>query len=161
MGIDNIIKELEITENFDKWISDLCDANNIPYCNWDDKYDQILHLPYEEIVTLSPEECFTYATLMVNYSSYLQKQTDRCKSITTYVTALIDRELSKVWSNYDKYMPAEIKRQAIINDNSYLTMLEKCKIRLSTYENVLSTSISDIKRRSSIFQDFGKRKTWN
>ena len=69
--------------------------------------------------------------------------------------------LHNFWSNYDKYMPAEIKRQAIINDNSHLTMLEKCKVRLSTYENVVNTAISDTKRRSSIFQDFGKRKQWN
>ena len=161
MEIDSIIGEINSVKEFDEWIDNVCKENNIPSCKYDIKVESILNHNYEEILSLSSEECFACSILLMNYATYLQSKCDRLNSVLSYSNALLDRELSKLWNNYDKFIPGEVKRQMMIKDNSYMTLLEKCKIRLQAIESTISESCKDVKRRVSLYQDFAKKRGFN
>jgi hypothetical protein len=160
MEITDIINESTHLSEFNDWLEKISDHNNIPRCNYNEKYKELISFNYEDIVSFTQEECFAYATLMTSYVLYLQRIVDHCSSIINYASAVIDRECSKQWSNYDKFMPTNVKRQAIIKDNSFLTLLEKCCIRLSSLKDRSAQSCSDLRRLISIYQDFGRSKQW-
>jgi hypothetical protein len=124
-------------------------------------FDTIMKLTFEEILSLSSEECYAYATILMNYAGFLQKQLDRSSSLLSYCNGLSDYEFAKEWGNHDKYMPAEIKKNAIMAENSYLLSIEKCRVRLRSACEMLSESCRDIKKRVSIFQDLGKKRSFN
>ncbi len=161
MEIDSIIGEVTSVREFKEWIDSICKENNLHSSKYDEKVKSIIDHSYDEILALSSEECFACSITLMNYAIYLQSMCDRINSVLSYSNALLDRELSKVWTNYDKYIPAEVKRQMIVKDNSYMTLLEKCRLRLSAVESTMSESCKDIKRKVSLYQDFAKKRGFN
>lgn len=161
MEIDSVIGEINSVREFNEWIDSICKENNLLESKYDESVKSISNHSYDEILSLSSEECFACSIVLMNYAIYLQSICDRINSVLSYSNALLDRELSKVWSNYDKFIPAEIKRQMIIKDNSYMTLLEKCRLRLNAIQSTMSESCKDIKRKVSLYQDFAKKRGFN
>jgi hypothetical protein len=60
--------------------------------------------------------------------------------------------------DYDKWMPAEVKKQAIISENTYAATLNKIRIRIYAAIQLTEDECKDIKRRVNTFQDFGNAR---
>jgi hypothetical protein len=145
---------------FVKWLEGFCEATNIVEYTDSDQYAIILGLEEEDIIGLTAGECFAKAITLMNYTGMLQKKLDMLNSQHAWCVEVLNFIFAKQWESYDKYLPAEIKKQSIIRDNSYATMIEKYRLRMHGGILLLTETIKDLKKRVSIFQDLGKARSF-
>jgi hypothetical protein len=143
-----------------EWINNFCDLSHIPGCKYKSEYDDLLEMTYDEILDLSSEECFAKAILLANYSTFLQKKLGIMSSQLQWCEEASNFVCAKYWNRYDSYLPAAIKKQSIINDNSYLQQIEKYKIRIDSGVKMIQDSYYDIKKRIGLFESLGKSRSF-
>jgi len=158
--LDSTVSGIDGLDKFTEWIDNFCAANNIVEYKDSDEYSHILHLPPEEIISLTSDECFTNAITLMNYGGLLQKKLDLISSQYSWCVEALNYLFAKQWSNYDKFLPAEIKKQSIISENTYAQSIEKSRLRLYAGIQMLSETCRDIKKRVSLFQDLGKARSF-
>jgi hypothetical protein len=143
--------------NITQWIEGFCtDRINAAYD--EERCREILSLDNSTIMHLDQNECFAYATTLMNYASYLQKKVATLRSQYSWCEDGLNYVFSKSWMNYDKWMPAEVRKQAIISENIYAATLNKIRIRIYAAIQLTEDECKDIKRRVNIFQEFGNAR---
>lgn len=160
MEITDLIKDSRKSIEIDKLFLEYCGTNHIPACAWNDKFEKVMSISSEELLSLTYEECFAHANELINYSIFLQKLIDRLKTLISHIESEINKVVAANWANYDKYLPADVKRQTVINDNSYLQNIEALNITLKSADMHISEVIKDVRRKVSLFHDLAKRKSF-
>jgi len=117
-------------------------------------------MDYEDLLSLTADECFAKAILLMNYSTYLQRRMSVLKSQLNWCKEIIEYQLSKYWAQYDKSFPWEIKRKAIIKDNSYMLLVQKFIIQLESSVAIIEDSYHDVKKRVSLIEGLGKHRRY-
>lgn len=158
--LDSAILEVDGLAKFTQWMDSFCISHNIIEYQDSEQYSEILHLLPEEILSLTSDECFSHAITLMNYAGLLQKKLDLINSQYTWCVEALNYLFSKQWSNYDKFLPAEIKKQSIVSENSYAQSVEKSRLRLYAGIQILSETCRDIKKRVTLFQDLGKSRSF-
>jgi len=158
----NVPETISALAVFNEWVESFCLSQNIiEYKEDKNKYKEILDLEYQELLSLSAEECIAYAICLMNYAGILQKKLDILSTQKNWSVEALNFLMSKYWQDYSTWMPAEIKRQAIIRENSYAISVEKNKLRIEAGIQLLSETCKDIKKRVGLLQDLGKVKGFN
>lgn len=160
MEITDLIRNSQKSIEIDKAFIEYCGVNHIPSCAYNEKFDKAMSLTFEDLLSLTYEECFGHANELINYSIYLQKLIDRVKVISSHIESEINKVVAKHWSDYDKYLPADVKRQTVINGNDYLIKVEALNISLKGAETHISEVIKDVRRKVTILHDLAKRKSF-
>jgi len=143
--------------NITEWIEGFCvDRIHTPYD--EDRCREIMSLETSDTIHLDQSECFAYAAALMNYAGYLQKKVATLRSQYSWCEDGLNYVFAKSWLDYDKWMPAEVKKQAIISENTYAKTLNKIKIRIHAAIQLTEDECKDIKRRVVIFQDFGNSR---
>ena len=156
--IDSTIFEIAGLKEFTEWVESFCALNGIvEYQNTED-YSVILNLPPEDILSLTADECLTNSITLLNYAGFLQKQLDMLNRQHSWCIEALNFLFSKQWSSYDKFLPADIKKQSIIAENSYAQSVEFARLRISAGIKMLSDTCKDVKKRVTLFQDLGKSR---
>lgn len=148
-------------DEFTEWVNNFCDTNHIPGCAYKKEYDDILNIEYSEVIGLEADECFAKALLLMNYATYLHKKYLILESQLDWCNQAIDFLCAKQWNKYDKFLPAEIKKQTIIANSENMLNLEKIRIRFKSSHSILKDSYHDVKRRVSLLEGLGKKKSFN
>ena len=66
--------------------------------------------------------------------------------------------VAKAFNNYDKYMKGDLKRQAIIQDNSFAVEVEKLREALQARVTLLSDKIDDVRNMSRLLEQMARKK---
>ena len=157
---DSADHEVEGLKKFTQWIDNFCEDVNLIDHKDHEEFSQILNIAPEDILSLSSDECFANAIVLMNYASILQKRLDLINSQYAWCVEALNYLFAKQWSSYDQYLPAEIKKQAIIAENSYAQSVEKSRLRLYASKQLLSETCKDVKKRVTLFQDLGKSRNY-
>ena len=153
-------ESIEVLQKFTDWVETFCKENNIIEYKDRNEYEPIINMSNGEILSLSSDECFANALTLMNYAGILQKKYDLIDSQYNWCIEALNFLYAKYWDNYDKFLPAEIRKKSIISDNSFAQSIEKCRLRLYASMQILSETTKDIKRRVTLFQDFGKSRSF-
>jgi|688.fasta_scaffold604560_2 hypothetical protein len=153
-------ESIEVLQKFTNWVETFCKENNIIEYKDRNEYEPIINMSNGEILSLSSDECFANALTLMNYAGILQKKYDLIDSQYNWCIEALNFLYAKYWDNYDKFLPAEIRKKSIISDNSFAQSIEKCRLRLYASMQILSETTKDIKRRVTLFQDFGKSRSF-
>jgi len=160
-AFDTTVSEsVEALEKFTQWVDSFCKENNIVEYKNSDDYKFIIDMSHGELMSLSQDECFCHGITLMNYAGLLQKKHDVIHGQYTWCIEALNLLYSKYWDNYDKYLPAEIRKKSIINDNTFAQSIERCRMRLEAGMNILNETCKDIKKRVSLFQDLGKCRSF-
>ena len=155
-------KKIKGLDEFVSWVDSFCEDNHIPNIKYNEDDEAPMKLEYGEIISLSSEECFAQAMILMNYASYLQKKLDTLDSHLSWCDNAMNYLFSHEWDNYTgKFTPKEIVKKSIIKGNSYAQELEKCRIRLSSGVRLISEQCKDVKKRVSLLQDLGKKRSFS
>lgn len=158
--MENDSPEISGLKDLTEWVNNFCDINQIKYADYSIEYSSVMNMAHEEIMSLSSEECFSKALVLMNYASFIQKKLDIMSAQLHWCNEALLYLQAKLWSDFDKYIPSDVKRKSICIENSYALEVEKQTIRISAAVNTLSSLVSDIKKRVSLLQDLGKRKNF-
>ena len=123
-------ESIEVLEKFTNWVESFCVENNIVEYKDSEEYKTILYMSYEDILSLSGDECFSYAITLMNYAGILQKKHDVINAQYNWCNEALNFLYAKYWERYDKFLPAEIRKKSIIIENSFAQNIEKCRLRL-------------------------------
>ncbi len=145
-------------DEFIEWVENYCVDNGIPDFPDSEEYREILEMKYEEIISLSSDECFAKAILLMNYAGLLQRKHDLVYSQYSWCREALNYLTGKYWNNFDRWIPLEIRRQMVIIDNEYAKIVEAARLKLDAALQCSSEMIKDIKKRVSLLQDLGKTK---
>jgi hypothetical protein len=153
-------QSIEVLDKFTEWVETFCKENNIVEYKDSEEYANILHMSYEDVLSLSSDECFSYAIILMNYAGLLQKKYDLINAQYNWCMEALNFLYAKYWERYDKFLPAEVRKKTIIIENSFAQNIEKCRLRLYASMQILSESSKDIKKRVSLLQDLGKTRSF-
>lgn len=153
-------ESIEVLEKFTNWVESFCVENNILEYKDSEEYKTILYMSYEDILSLSSDECFSYAITLMNYAGILQKKHDVINAQYNWCNEALNFLYAKYWERYDKFLPAEIRKKSIIIENSFAQNIEKCRLRLHASMQILLETSKDIKKRVSLLQDLGKTRSF-
>jgi hypothetical protein len=146
--------------DLNSWLETFCDTQHIPNITFDKSYEDSAYMEYEDIMNLTSEECYAHAFTVMNYVGYLQKKLDLSRAMHNWCINALDFLYSKVWNNYDKWLPAEIRKKSIIAENSFADVVQKNEIRLSSTIFMLEEGIKDLRKKVSLLQDLGKKRSF-
>ena len=153
-------ESIEALDKFTKWVESFCVENNIVPYKDSDSYASILDMSHDDIISLSSDECFANAITLMNYAGLLQKKYDFISVQHEWCVEALNFLYAKYWDRYDKFLPAEVRKKSIILENSFAQGIEKCRIRLYAGMQMLSETTKDTKKRVTLFQDFGKTRSF-
>lgn len=128
----------------------------------DESIIKAIHLNYEQLCKIHPDECNILAFKLKQYAIYLQQQENRYRTLKNWtlnkLNVIIGNEASNYGTAYTKF---EEKRLAVIAGNTFATLLNKKYLEYSSYENELSFLSSKITELAKALSDIRYNKTKN
>lgn len=144
---------------FTEWVREFCIRHNVPELPYDqEQIDDILSREYSDTEGLTSEQCFSSAMVLMNYVGYLQREIDFLKTLKNRCTHVLNFGYALRWGQFDQYMPAETKKQAIINESEYLPKVQENELRLSSGIQMLERQCEDIRNRANLYKEMGKKR---
>lgn len=153
-------KSVEALNKFSEWVESFCVENSIVPYKDSESFASILDMSHDDIIGLSSDECFANAIILMNYAGLLQKKFDFIEVQHTWCVEALNFLYAKYWDRYDKFLPAEVRKKSILLENSFAQSIEKNRIRLYAGMQMLAETTKDIKKRVTLFQDFGKTRSF-
>ena len=157
----NIENETSPINEFKEWIDGFCLSNHLPQYAFNSDVEDIINMPYNDIMSLSSDECYCKSLVLMNYASLLQRKLDSLEGQLQWCEQSITLLCSKYWNNYDKFLPSDIRRQSILSENSYGEKLEESRIKIQAGITMLKETCKDIKRQVQILQELGKKRSYS
>lgn len=132
-----------------------------PDCSFDPIVQTILDMPHEDLISLSSDEAYAGAFKLHSYCVFVRKETDKCIAKRAWCEEIIHNIVARNWSNHSEYMKYEIKRQAIISEDTFATKVEKMRIYLNAVIIQSDQKLDSVKRMADILQDIGKKRSYD
>lgn len=160
MGIDNF-ESITGLDELIQFMDSYCEVFMIPECAPSEEYASIINMGHEELLALNSDEAYANAFRLQSYCLYLRKDLDRLRSQIAWCEDILNRMVGLRWKEFSDYMKYEVKRQAIINDDTFGQKLDKFRQRLQVAYNQSDHKISHVENMSKILESIGKRKSYD
>lgn len=132
-----------------------------PDCSFDPVVQTILDMPHEDLISLSSDEAYAAAFKLHSYCIFVRKETDKCIAKKTWCEEVIHNIVAKNWGNYSEWMKYEVRRQAIISEDTFATKVEKMRIYLNAAIIQSDQKLDSVKKMADILQDIGKKRSYD
>lgn len=121
-----------------------------------------IHLSYEELCKIHPDECNVLAYKLKQYAIYLQQQENRYRTLKLWTLNKLNIVIGQQASSYgNTYTKFEEKRLSVIANNSFASLLNEKYLEFSSYENELSFLSSKVAELAKALSDIRYNKTKN
>lgn len=125
----------------------------------DESIINAVHLSYEQLSKIHPDECNILAFKLKQYAIYLQQKENRFRTLKNWtlnkLNVIVGQEASNYGNTYTKF---EEKRLNVIAGNTFATLLNKKYLEYSSYENELSFLSSKITELAKALSDIRYNK---
>jgi len=132
-----------------------------PDCKFDPVIQSIMDLPYEDLISLSSDEAYANSFKLHSYCVYIRKEMDKCLAKRLWCEETLNNMVAKNWKNHSEYMKYEVKRQAVIAEDTFATKVEKMRIYLNGAISQSDNKLDSVKRMADILQDIGKKRSYD
>ena len=113
--------------------------------------DKYLHMNAQQMRALSRHECGEAAHFLLQECLYVQRQINQSKAKIDWCNAYIDSLICSTLSQFDRYVPKEIKRELAIKNNDTAIELNR-EVAKNTYDmNLISYVPTYLKSMSDVF----------
>lgn len=147
--------------DLNEWLDTFCDTQHIPDITFHPSYEEAAYMEYEDIMNLTSEECYANAFMVLNYAGFLQKKLDLSRAMHNWCLHALNFLYSKTWNDYDKWLPPDVRKKSIVSENSYAEVVQKNEIRLYGTICMLEEGIKDLRKKATLLQDLGKKRSFS
>jgi hypothetical protein len=147
----------ELTSFIDRY----CIEFMTPDCKFDPVSQMIMDIAYEDLVVLSSDEAYANSFKLHSYCIYLRKNLDKSIAKRTWCEETLNSIVARNWKSQSEYMKYEVKRQAIIAEDTFAEKVEKMRIYLTSAIAQTEDKIYSVKRMADILQEIGKKKSYD
>lgn len=153
------LREEHRLAEFTQWVNEFCIRHNVPNLPYNkEEVNNIINRGYDQLQELTSEECFSSAMILMNYAGYLQRESDYLRTLQKKCIHLLNHGYSLGWESFDKYMPADIKKQSIVDEIEHLQRIQENELRLSSGVQMLEKQCEDIRNRANLYKEMGKKR---
>lgn len=146
----------EFEEHIKTYLDEVINRSFFP-----EETEEILHLSKSELRALSEVACDEYAFLLRSYTHAAQRGYNLLQARETHLTDTINKILAIEWDNHDRYMPKEVKEQAIIQGNSFLQKVDAVRQVLRARLKTTARELEDVRKMSDILSDLARDKRFS
>jgi len=132
-----------------------------PDCKFDPIVQIIIDMPYEDLATISSDDAYSYSFKLYSYCIFLRKELDKCIAKKLWCEEILHNIVARHWNAHSEYMKYEVKRHAIIQEDTFAVKVEKMRIYLSGAIAQSDNKLESVKKMADILQDFGKKKSYD
>lgn len=161
METDNSELDLSVMKDFDRFVSEFTNNANADVPTLDEDIEDLIGIPYDDLLKLTSEQCLAKSIKMSGYAMYVQAQVNQNQARLNWCEDVLNHVISKEYFQYDSFIKHEVKRHAIINQNSFAEKVEKLRSRLKARVTVLDGKLGDIRHMAEVLSNLGKRKGYN
>jgi hypothetical protein len=148
-------------DELNSYLDRYCLEFMVPECTMDVMVQTILNLPHQEIVRLSPEDCYAHAFKLHSYCISLRKDLDKALAKVEWCENILHKMVGERWKEFSDYMRYEPKRQLIISEDTFATKVDKLACQLKASNMQVERKLDHVKKMADILQDMGKRKSYD
>lgn len=159
--MDGTNNEFEIMGDFDKYVSEFTNNANAYVPKLDMTVEDIIDIPYEKLMSMTSEECISMSFKVSGYAMYIRGQLNDNNARLNWCEDTLNRVVAEEYNSFDPYMKYEIRRQAIIAQNSFTFKVEKLRSRLKARTTVLEDKLRDIRDMADTLKDLGRTKSYH
>lgn len=132
-----------------------------PDCKFDPVIQTVLDMPYEDLISMSSDEAYSSSFKLHSYCIFLRKEMDKSIAKRTWCEETLNNIVARNWRNHSEYMKYEVKRHAIIAEDTFAVKVEKLRIYLIAAIAQSDNKIDSVKRMADILQDIGKKRSYD
>lgn len=123
----------------------------------DEDTEAWLNLSRDQIQNMDEKSALSVAASLIRHSIVIQQEYNRENAIVQWCDSQINALSSKYWSNYDKFLPKEIRIPMIAQENPTIQQLVEIRDIALSRANEISHISGLIKYYSSIYYEIGKK----
>ena len=116
---------------------------------------------YEDLATIGSDDAYSYSFKLHSYCIFLRKELDKCIAKKLWCEEILHNIVARHWNAHSEYMKYEVKRHAIIQEDTFAVKVEKMRIYLSGAIAQSDNKLESVKKMADILQDFGKKKSYD
>lgn len=148
-------------DDLTSFIDRYCMEFMTPDCQFDAVIQTVLDMSHDDLIRLSADSASAYAFKMHSYCIFLRKDMDKASAKLLWCEEILHKIVSKHWKDHSEYMKYEVKRHAIISEDTFAVKVEKMRVYLSGAIIQVERKLDHVKRMADILQDMGKRKSYD
>lgn len=153
----NSIKGLD---EFCEYLNSYTNLTHLSEVEYDDVVKETMNLSLQDLLDISPEECLARSIKLNSYAFWLQSELNSNNAKLLWCEESINHIVAKSYNNMPDMMKYEIRRHAIIKDNSFALELEKVRLKIKGATITLASKIEDIRNMSLTLRKLGESKAY-
>ena len=138
-------------------INNYLDLSNVRFAHFREEFLESANMSRNKIGMLTQAEIFDHAYVLYGYSSYIQDEINKNKVVLEWCNDQIEKLVVRNLNNFDQYTKHEVKRQSIINENSYAAKCDQMRQVAEARLQSLEGKVYELKRKGDILLEKGKR----
>ena len=139
-------------------INDYLDLSNTVFASFREEFLHSANMGRDKIGMLTQGELFDHAYTIYGYASYIQDEINKNKVVLDWCNDQIEKMVVRNLGSFDQYTKHEVKRQSIINENSYVAKCDQMRQVAESRLQSLEGKVYELKRKGDILLEKGKRK---
>ncbi len=160
MVTDNIGSVTSI-EELEQFLDRYCMDFMVPSCEFDPKAQEALGLKYDDLLKLSSDQCYSMSLVLCSYVIYLRKELDKMEARIRWCEEIINKGVGREWKNFPDFMKYEVRRQAVISQDTFLTKVENLRMNLEVAAMQTRYKIPTIEKMSDTLRDLGRKRSYD
>jgi len=160
MATDNI-GSVTTLEELEEFLDKYCTQFMVPQCEYDPKAQDLIRLKYDEVAKLSSDECYSASLTLCSYIIYLRKELDLMEARIRWCEEIINKIVGREWKNFPDFMKYEVRRQAIIQQDTFVTKVENMRLTLEVAAMQTRYKIPVVERMVDIFKEVGRKRSYD
>lgn len=157
MSGDNTLKASEKLAIHMEQINEYINLTNTKFSSFREEYLLASNMSTEELRNLTQQQTFDTAYILYGYSTYIQDEINKNKIAFNWCNDQLEKLVVAHNDSFGQYTKHEIKRQMIIQDNTYAAKIDQMRLVAESRLQCLDGKVYELKRKADILLEKGKR----
>lgn len=157
MSGDKQLKASEKIAEHIQSIDDYINGTNTKFSGFREEYLLVANMSQDDLRKLTQQEAFDAAYLLYGYVTYIQDEINKNKIAYNWCNDQIEKQVVANNDSFSQYTKHEVKRQMIVQDNSYAAKIDQMRIVAESRLQALEGKVYELRRKADILLEKGKK----
>jgi len=138
-------------------VEDYINLTNTRFSSFHEEYLLVANMSSEQLRKFTQQEAFDAAYLLYSYASYIQDEINKNKIALNWCNDQLEKQVVANNNSFGQYTKHEVKRQMIVQDNSYAAKIDQMRLVAESRIQALDGKVYELRRKADILLERGKK----
>ena len=138
-------------------VEDYINLTNTRFSSFHEEYLLVANMSSEQLRKFTQQEAFDAAYLLYSYASYIQDEINKNKIALNWCNDQLEKQVVANNDSFGQYTKHEVKRQMIVQDNSYAAKIDQMRLVAESRIQALDGKVYELRRKADILLERGKK----